>query len=320
MQILMNNTTGSSRKYEPLDQPTTCHDCGSDHIILDNVRGELICKNCGLVVSSQLIDSGPEWRAFTSDEQKKRSRVGSPMTFTIHDKGLSTMIGWEDKDAYGHKISARGRAQIYRLRKWQIRTRVHSSQDRNLSHALSELDRLTSQLGIPKSVKETAAVIYRKTIEKRLVRGRSIEAMVAATVYAASRIKKLPRTIDEIAQDSRVSKKDLGRCYRLILRNLDIKIPIASPIDYVFRIGTELNLSGKTQQAAIEILKKAKEEGLTGGKDPTGLAASAIYISSIKGNERRTQREIASIARVTEVTVRNRYKELVKELGIKITI
>jgi transcription initiation factor TFIIB len=192
--------------------------------------------------------------------------------------------------------------------------------DRNLAYAMSELDRLSSQIGIPRTVKETAAVIYRKAIERHLIRGRSIEAMIAAAVYAAARIRRVPRTLDEIAKNSRISKKELGRCYRLIIRELQIRIPLANPNDYIIRFSAELRLSGHTAQRAIEIIDQAKENGLTAGKDPTGLAAASIYIAGIIEGERRTQREIAETATVTEVTVRNRYKELVRRLGIEITV
>ncbi|MHA1154670.1 MAG: transcription initiation factor IIB [Candidatus Heimdallarchaeota archaeon] len=285
-----------------------CPECGSTEIISDSTRGERICTNCGAVIDEHIIDEGPEWRAFTSEERNK------------HDKGLATQIGWEDRDVYGKKLSPRRRAQIYRLRKWQIRTRVHSSMDRNLAYAMSELDRLSSQIGIPRTVKETAAVIYRKAIERHLIRGRSIEAMIAAAVYAAARIRRVPRTLDEIAKNRRISKKELGRCYRLIVRELQIRIPLANPIDYIIRFSAELRLSGHTAQRAIEIIDQAKENGLTAGKDPTGLAAASIYIAGIIEGERRTQREIAETATVTEVTVRNRYKELVRRLGIEITV
>lgn len=311
------------RKKEIEDQDDTissCSNCGSNVIINDQNRGERICEKCGYVVEGKLIDMGAEWRAFNNEERDKRSRVGSPTTYTVHDKGLATIIGYENRDHFGNKLSASRRAQIYRLRKWQIRTRVHSSTDRNLAHAMSELDRISSQLALPRNVKETAAIIYRKAIENKLVRGRSIEAMVAATVYSAARVRRVPRTLDEIANESRVSKKELGRCYRLLIRKLNINIPLASPVDYLVRFGTELGLSGITQRNAADIIRNAKENGLTAGKDPTGLAAAAIYISGILKSERRTQRSIAEIAHVTEVTVRNRYKELVRELKIEIQI
>ena len=309
-----------SQDKETEEEEEKCSECGSTEIHTDYARGETICAVCGLVLSSGNIDHGPEWRAFTSEERDKRSRVGSPSTFTVHDKGLSTMIDWHDKDCYGKKLTPKRRAQIYRLRKWQIRTRVHSSIDRNLAFAMSELDRLSSQLGIPRGVKETAAVLYRRAIERKLIRGRSIEAMIAAAVYAACRERKVPRTLDEIARHSRVNRKELGRCYRLILRELEIIIPMASPVDFIPRFGTELILSGRTQRKAAEIVTLARDKGITAGKDPTGLAAAAIYISAILEGERRTQREIAEVAHVTEVTVRNRYKELVKELNLRIEV
>ncbi|WXG40135.1 MAG: transcription initiation factor IIB [Candidatus Freyarchaeum deiterrae] len=305
---------------EKAKTPYKCSECGATDVVRDVTRGELICSHCGLVIDEHMIDQGPEWRAFTSEERSRRSRVGSPTSYTVHDKGLSTMIDWRNCDAYGKKLTPRRRAQIYRLRKWQIRTRVHSSMDRNLAYAMSELDRLSSQLGIPHSVKEASAVIYRKAIERSLIRGRSIEAMVAASVYGACRMRKVPRTLDEIAKQSRVGRKELGRCYRLVLRELDIDIPIANPIDFLPRFGAELHLSGAAQRKAALIIEKAKELGITAGKDPTGLAAASMYISAIMIGERRTQREIAEVAHVTEVTVRNRYKELVKKLKLEVEI
>ena len=295
-----------------------CTECGSSQIHQDPVRGESICAKCGLVLTDHIIDEGPEWRAFTPEERTKKARTGAPTNLMIHDKGLSTMIDWRDRDAYGKKFTSSRRAQIYRMRKWQIRTRVHNSIDRNLMIALSELGRLTSQLGVPDGVKQSAAIIYRRIIEQRLIRGRSIEAMVAASLYAACRIKKVPRTLEEIANATRITRKELGRCYRLILQKTNLKIPVAGPVDFISRFGAELKLSGATQQKAIKIIEEAKRLQITPGKDPTGLAAASIYISGLLKGDRRTQREIAEIAHVTEVTVRNRYKELIRRLNIQI--
>jgi transcription initiation factor TFIIB len=264
------------------------------------------------------LDNGPEWRAFTAEERNARARTGSPMTLTMADKGLATTIGWSDRDANGRAIAASSRAAIYRMRKWQIRTLVHSSQHRNLSIAMSEMDRLTSQLGIPSETKETAALIYRKALSRRLVRGRSIEGMVAATIYLSCRIHKIPRQLDEIVCEARVNRKELGQCVRLILRNVNVKVPIPSANDLMPRISADLNLDGKTVQAAMNIINEAREKGITAGKDPGGLAAAALYIAGIITEDRRTQREIAEASNVTEVTVRNRYKDLANSLQITI--
>ncbi len=297
-----------------------CPECGSPRLIRDYRRGEFMCQDCGLVIEETYIDSGPEWRAFDSEQKEKRARVGAPITYTIHDKGLSTIIDWGNKDYYGKTISVRNRAQLFRLRKWQRRIRISNATERNLAFALSELDRLASALGLPKSVREIASVIYRKSVEKNLVRGRSIEGVVAAALYAACRQAGVPRTLDEIATYSRVDRKEVGRTYRFIARELGLKLMPTSPADYIPRFCTALGLSGEVQKKAIEIIKKAEEKELTSGRGPTGVAAAAIYIASILSGERRTQREVAEVAGVTEVTIRNRYKELAERLGIEIIL
>jgi transcription initiation factor TFIIB len=299
---------------------TQCPECGSTRLINDHERGEVVCGNCGLVIDDNLVDMGPEWRAFDHEQRDKRTRVGAPITYTIHDKGLSTMIDWRNKDIYGRDIPARNRAQWYRLRKWQRKIRISGATERNLAFALSELDRDSSRLGLPRSVRESASVVYRNAVENKLIRGRSIEGVVAASLYAACRRCQVPRTLDEIAEVSRVSKKEVGRTYRFLTRELHIRLPPTSPIDYVPRFASELNLSGLVQSKAIEIINQAMENGLTSGRGPTGVAAAALYIASVLLGERKTQRDVADIAGVTEVTIRNRYKELTEQLDMGVAL
>ncbi|TLZ65477.1 MAG: transcription initiation factor IIB [Methanobacteriota archaeon] len=308
------------KKIEEAEEVTRCPECNSGHLSFDYERGELICEECGLVLDDQMIDEGPEWRAFDVEQGEKRARTGAPMTYTIHDKGLSTTIGWKNKDSYGKSIPTRNRAQLYRLRKWQRRIRVSNATERNLAFALSELDRMASGMGLPRNVRETAAMIYRKAVNKNLIRGRSIEGVVAGSLYAACRQCNVPRTLDEIANSSRVGRKEIGRTYRFMTRELKLKLMPTHPQDYVQRFCSELKLSGEVQSKAIEVLKEAADRELTSGRGPTGVAAAAIYIASILCNERRTQREVAEVAGVTEVTIRNRYKELTEKLGIKVEL
>ncbi len=297
-----------------------CPECGSEKLVRDYERAELVCAGCGFVIHDKIMDMGPEWRAFDQEQRERRGRVGAPMTFTIHDKGLSTMIDWRDRDSHGKDLTPKRRAQIYRLRKWQRRIRVSDATERNLAFALSEIDRMSSHLGLPRNVREAAAVIYRRAVEERLIRGRSIEGVAAAALYAACRECKVPRTLDEIADVSRVTKKEIGRSYRFIARELLIHLRPTSPTDYIPRFGSELGLSGEVQSKAIELLKEATKKGLTSGRGPTGVAAAAIYIASVLYGERRTQRDVADVARVTEVTVRNRYKELCEKLGLDVEL
>jgi transcription initiation factor TFIIB len=299
---------------------TACPECGSRVLVQDRERAELVCKNCGLVIDDEFIDRGPEWRAFDAEQRNKRARTGAPMTLTIHDKGLSTMIDWRNKDSYGRSISTKNRAQFYRLRKWQRRIRVSNATERNLAFALSELDRMASALGLPRNIRESTAVVYRDAVDKNLIRGRSIEGVAAAALYTACRQCRVPRTLDEIAEVSRVSRKEIGRTYRFISRELSLRLLPTSPLDYVPRFCSGLKLNGEVQTRTVEILRQAYERELTSGRGPTGVAAAAIYIASMLGGERRTQREVAEVAGVTEVTIRNRYKELAEKLDIEICI
>ena len=297
---------------------TSCPECGSNNLIEDYDMGEVVCGNCGLVVRENVVDEGPEWRAFTQEEKADRSRVGTPTSLSVHDKGLSTVIDRVNRDAFGRELPAATRLQMLRLRKWHIRARVHSSVDRNLAQAMAELDRLSDKIRIPPSVKEQAALTYRKALDKGLVRGRSILAIAGASLYAACRFTQTPRTLKEVADASLVKKKDVARCYRLLLRELEIRMPMADPIRCVPKIGSRINIDEKTQQTAIDILHKAEEKKAIAGKDPMGIAAAAIYIACVIEGEKKTQKDIAEAAGVTEVTVRNRYKGLRKVLKLEV--
>ncbi|RLF90200.1 transcription initiation factor IIB [Thermococci archaeon] len=291
-----------------------CPECGSKELVTDHERGEVICSKCGFVVTDKIIDQGPEWRAFDDEQREKRARTGAPTSLGIHDYGLTTTIGPENKDIGGKDLDPIQKAKMSRLRKWQNRLRVQDSTERNLVIAFSELEKIASNLGIPENVREEASYIYRRAVKKRLIRGRSIESVVAAALYAACRVHKISRTLDEIAEASNVKKKDIGKSYRYIARELNLKLPPPPPSDYIPRFSSKLGLSARTQSLALRLLKIASERGLISGRGPTGVAAAAIYIASAIGDEKKTQRDVAEVAKVTEVTVRNRYKELVERL------
>ena len=305
------------QKIEEIDQ---CPECGSNHLSKDYSRAELVCRNCGFVLDENMIDHGPEWRAFDSEQREKRARTGAPMSYTIHDKGLSTIIGWKNRDSYGKAIPTRNRAQIYRLRKWARRIRISNATERSLAIAFSELDRMASSMGLPRTVRETAAMIYRKAALKKLVRGRSIEGVITAALYAACRQCHVPRTLDEISSVAHISKKEIGRTYRYVSRELGLKLLPTSPEDYISRFCSELKLSGDVRAKTVAILRDAADRELTSGRGPSGMAAASLYIASVLCGERRTQREVADVAGVTEVTIRNRYKEITQKLDIDFTL
>ena len=316
----MSLTQGSTTKEVPKTHQHSaedCPECTSKNLVHDYDSGETICGDCGLVLYEHMLDKGPEWRAFTLQEKASRSRVGMPTSYSIHDKGLSTTISQVDRDAFGRKLPISTRLQMWRLRKWQIRSRVHSSIDRNLSQAMSELERLSSKVSISPPLKEKAALIYRKALDKGLVRGRSINSIAAASLYAACRQSGTPRTLRDIADASLVDRKDVARCYRLLLQELRFDMPVADSLTYVSKIAEKNGISGRTQGAAIKILADAKRRRFAAGKDPRGLAAAALYIACLQNGEKITQKDIADASGVTEVTVRNRYKALKRQLNLK---
>jgi len=282
-----------------------CPSCGDRKMVTDQNTGELFCGKCGFVVSDKISDTGAEWRSFANDETN-RTRVGAGTSLTMHDMGLSTIIGTQNKDSTGKPLTSTMKSSIERLRTWDSRTQAHSSADRNLRHALNEMDKLKDKLALTDAVIEKAAYIYRKAMEKKLVRGRSIQGLVAACLYASCRNTETPRTLDDIAKGINIRRKDVARCYRLIFRELELKMPVVDPVKGVSRIASIAKLTEKSKRKAIDILEKAKKLGIVAGKDPMGIAAAALYLACISTGEVKSQKDISIASGVTEVTIRNR--------------
>jgi len=297
------------RSTESETENLACPECGG-RLVSDEERGETVCADCGLVVEEDEIDRGPEWRAFDAAEKDEKSRVGAPTTKMMHDDGLSTNIGWQDKDAYGQSLSSRQREKMSRLRTWNERFRTRDSKERNLKQALGEIDRMASALGLPDTVRETASVIYRRALDEDLLPGRSIEGVATASLYAAARQAGTPRSLDEIDAVSRVDRDEVARTYRYVVRELNLEIQPADPEQYVPRFASELEVSDEAEMRARELLRSAKDSGVHSGKSPVGMAAAAVYAAALLTNEQVTQSEVGEVASVSEVTIRNRYHEL----------
>ncbi|MFL6406837.1 MAG: transcription initiation factor IIB family protein [Nitrososphaeraceae archaeon] len=301
-----------------------CSICKSNQIITDSDSGELICSKCGQVISDKVEQEGPEWRNFDllassmgqSNGSNSRSRVGMSTSLARHDMGLSTIIGRTDRDASGQKIDAAMRTTMDRLRFWDYRTQIRSATDRNLRNAFFKLDILKDRLGLSDSVVEKAAYIYRKTQERGLVRGRTISGVLAAAIYIACREMGISRTLKDIAAYSDVKLKEVAKSYRLLCIELDLKVPIVDPIKYIAKVANKANLSEKTKRQAAEIMNNITKREISAGKNPMGLAASVLYMSSLKTGENITQGHLSDAAGVTEVTLRNRYKDLMNRLEL----
>ncbi len=294
------------------DLDRKCPECGGSNLSWNKEKGELSCKDCGLVVEDKMIDFGQEWREFDAESAQKRRRAGAPTTYTQYDQGLGTEVG-RKSDLY--RLKKRSKNKFFRLRKWQYR--ISTAIERNLKLALGELKRVSSYLKMPKSVEEEAARIYTMAVQRGLVRGRSMESVVSGAIYAACRRHEVPRTLDEVSEASGIEKKEVGRTYRFITRELSINVLPSNPTDYIPRFSSSLKLSPQTQSKAVEIIEMAQRAELTSGRGPTGIASAALYVAALMNGEKRTQREVADVGGVTEVTIRNRYKELLEKLGLE---
>src|SRR3989344_2548765 len=288
-----------------------CPECQSVSLTYDEQKGEIICNECGLIVEDQMVDTGQD-AGGQFDRNEKKGRGGAPISIQKSDKGLTTNLG-EISDIY--KLEAGQTRKFLRLKKWQ--ERVATSIERNLRLAMAELRRVSAFLNLPSVVKDEASQVYNYVLQRGLVRGRSMESVIAACIYAACRSYNIPRTLDEIAAASDVERKEIGRTYRFIVRKLKIKVTPSSPKDYISRFSSILHLSPKTQNESLKILKKADISELTSGRGPAGIAAAALYVAALMNDEKKTQREVADVAGITEVTIRNRYKELIDRLQLE---
>ena len=291
----------------------SCTKCGGTNIIIDPDAGEEVCGQCGLVLNDEIINTGPEWRAFTSAEKASRTRVGMARSYTLYDMGLSTSFGG-NRDARGNRLDTDTRSRMKKLKKYDTRSKLDDTWGRNLSIAMAELDRLSTILHIPRNVKEHAALLYRRALKADMIRGRSIDAFVAASLYAACRKLRVPRPLKEVSKASTREHSEVSRSYRLLHRELKLKMPVDDPMKFVPGIASKLNVMQSTQHKAVDILRMARERQGLSGKDPRGIAAAALYMACLENDDKRIQKDVAAAAGTTEVTLRNRLRGLEETL------
>lgn len=318
-QQTQTSDTSSSRTLQPLARVETesesashdaealdanqCPDCESS---LTTDSGERYCEECGYVDESPSIDHGPEWRSYNDSEQSEKSRVGSPLTEARHDRGLSTNIGWQNKDANGNPISSKQRAKMNRLRTWDKRCQTKSRRERNLRSGIGEIKRMASALGLPKDAVETASVIFRQASNRDLLPGRSIEGVATAALYIAARMEQIPRTYDQVETVSRVGIDRVKRTQRYLVNELSLKLGPATPKVYLPQFASNLDLPQTHVKEANRLIDAVDGVTLSGNK-PTGLAAAALFAAGLVTGQLVTQASLAETCGVTEVTIRNTY-------------
>jgi len=311
LKIDMHSRTSLRTISADLDR---CPRCGKGEKVTDTETGEIVCGLCGYVISEKIEDFGPEYRNFSDSDDRRRTGAG--ISLSRHDMGLATIISPENKDATGKALSPSMKYALNRLRIWDNRSQAYKSSDRNFKLAFTELDKLKDKLALSDAVIEKTAYIYRKAIAKNISRGRSISALLGASLYAACRDADTPRTLKDIEEVANVKRKELAKCFRVIVEKLDLKMPVVNSTQCVARIASKLEVSEKTKRLAFTILHDYEPTGEMAGKSPTALAATALYLACVKTGEYFSQRQIAKAANVTEVTIRNRGAGIKKTLKI----
>jgi transcription initiation factor TFIIB len=297
-----------SKTAELVEEVTDCPECGSERLVRDYTRGELLCESCGLVVDDKQIDTGPEWTAYDSEDRDKLSRTGAPRNYTSQSINLTTIITTSNRDSRGNRIPVREIEKFHRMRKLQHHSGRSRPGERSLPETLRALDRVSSFLELPKSIREEAGFICKKALEKGFLRGRSIEALVAAAIYSACRMSGVPRTLEEISSVTGLTRKVIAKAYGALSRLLQLRVPPSKPADYISRFCSELELGTSVQTEARRILKQIDDVDGSLSLSPVGTSAAAIYLASLACGERRPQKAIAKVAGVSEVTLRNRFQ------------
>jgi transcription initiation factor TFIIB len=309
-----NNGNNSSTKPNQI----LCSICNAnDKVVTDPESGEIICSNCGMVLSDKVEDTSHLERRVFSEGQidETRSRTGPPTSLASHDMGLATIVGKNDRDASGTKIDPSIRSTMQRLRTWDFRLQLNTRSNRNLREAFILLDTLKDKLGLSDAVIEDTAYLYRKAQQRGFLRGRTIPSVICAATYIACRDLGVSKTMKDIAAASNVKLKNIARTYRQLMLELDYyKVPNIDPVKCVVRVANKAKLTEKTKRQAFNIMKKVTENEISAGKDPMGLAATILYISCIKTGEKISQKDISHAAGVTEVTLRNRVKDLKNQI------
>jgi transcription initiation factor TFIIB len=297
------------RVGEENEDTRECPDCSAT-AILDEAHGELVCQGCGLVLDDQRIDHGPEWRAITSQEHTEQSRTGTALTETLHDKGLSTAIGWQNTDARGNRLSEQKRHRLNRMRTQHEHARIQQAGEHTLKVGLSEIDRMASALGVPESVREVASTTYRRAHGDNLLPGRSIEGMASGGLYAACRQAGFPRSLDEIAAVARVERVEIGRAYRYLADELGIDLVPTTPQEFIPRFASELGASQEVKSTASEILEATQGTDILAGVAPTSSAGAALYAAGVVYDKDFSQEEVGEVADISNLTIRHHYRDL----------
>ncbi len=278
-------------------------------LISDSNTGEIMCSSCGQVITENIAELGPEYTTQSGEDYMSKSRTGRKSTLAFNDMGLSTIIQQTDKDVTGRNLSGEMKRTFYRLRMWDKNSKALPGH-RNMQKAFTLLEGLKSKLSLTDAAVEQAAYIYRKTLAKKIGKGRSITVILSACVYASCRLTNTPRTIQDISDVTNLRRTSIHRIYRLLVRELNLTLETYNPVSFITRITTEVGGSEKTKRDAVKLLIKAEELMITSGKNPMAMAATVVYLAILENEEKISQAHVSKVANISSVTIRNLSKKI----------
>ena len=287
-----------------------CPECGDKHFFANKEKGEVICRTCGFVIDDAMFDFGKD-RMLDDADITKKSRTGAPFDPRVADN-LTTEVGSRDDL---RKLPAKTRNLMKRIRKknkWSS-----SALQQNSSANLSNLKLFASYLNLPNAIEIESARIYRECVEKGITMARSNENILASAMYIAAKLHDIPKSLNEVAEATKIDKFIIAKTAKLIIKRLGIKMKPSNPVDFIGRFSSELKLDALIQTKSVKLIEKMQKEGLTSGKNPISLAATAIYIVSLMEGTKVKQIDLAKVSGITETTLRSRTKEMVTKLKIK---
>lgn len=294
------------------EQADVCTLCSGTSIVFDSETSEAICSSCGMVVKDNIESMGPEWRSYSGEDIESKSRTGMPSSLAFHDMGLSTFISYSNVDANGVAISAEQRSKVQRMRRWNKISSNNRSYHRNLKNAFAILSTIKDKLSLSDTLIEKAAYNYRKALDKKIIKGRSIRALIVAAVYASCRDLSVPRTLEEISVAANTESIFAGKCYRLLVQNLELQLPVIDSNKYLARIVNKAKVSERTYRAALDMLTTIKSNPISHGKDPNALAVAVLYAACLKEEENVSQAQVAVAGDISIVTLRKRFQDVRK--------
>ena len=288
--------------------------CKKNEMVTDVHTGEIACSSCGIVSLEPIVDLGTESAGLNATDYQNNSRVGAKRSLKMIDMGLSTLIEAKDKDVTGKSLSIENRRMFYRLRMWDRNSRSAVT-SKSFQKAFTLLDAISSKLGLPESVIEESAYLFRKIAARKILAGRSTAAMLSATIYATCRITDTPRTLQDISDAGNIKKKVLQRTYRFLAKEMNLSPEAYNPSEFVTRIAKGLSISEKTQRLTFKILDLCAKKQVSTSKNPMAMAAAAIHLASTINTEKVSQLKISKISGISAVTIRERRKEIIEKVG-----